>query len=106
MKSLKGLRCDIYKSEYKCALNVISYEKKQVTLVGEGIPEIHEASEDAPAVLLIVENKAGSKQTPRVKPIIDGGENLWFMFGGNFIYTHDSRFPFDHPIKLFDLYEK
>ena len=27
------------------------------------------------------------------------------MFGGNFIYSSDSRFPSDSPIKVFDRFE-
>ena len=27
---------------------------------------------------------------------------IWWMFGGNFLYTSDSRFPSDAPIKIFD----
>jgi hypothetical protein len=27
------------------------------------------------------------------------------MFGGNFIYTSDSRFPLDYPVKVHDRYE-
>ena len=27
---------------------------------------------------------------------------IWWMFGGNFLYTSDSRFPSDDPIKIFD----
>jgi hypothetical protein len=29
----------------------------------------------------------------------------WVMFGGNFVYTSDSRFPSDQPIKIFDRVE-
>lgn len=37
------------------------------------------------------------------KSILDSGVRS--MFGGNFIYTSDSRFPSDHPIKVHDRVE-
>lgn len=37
------------------------------------------------------------------KSILDSGVSS--MFGGNFIYTSDSRFPSDQPIKVFDRVE-
>jgi len=33
-------------------------------------------------------------------------EGVWYMNGGNFVYTSDSRFPADYPIPVFDRVEK
>lgn len=104
MKEYKGLRCEIYKSSYDSVRNVISHTKKEVVLCGKGIPELHTASEESPAVLLITEQDNG-KQVPRAEPLFEGANKFWFCFGGNFIYSADSRFPYDHPIKLFEYRE-
>ena len=32
--------------------------------------------------------------------------DYWYMFGGNFLYTSDGRFPANHPIKIHDRREK
>ena len=55
---------------------------------------------DGTAVVLI-EREAGRviHLTPR------GDLDKWTMFGGTFVHTSDSRFPYAHPIKLHDRYE-
>jgi hypothetical protein len=37
------------------------------------------------------------------RDVLESGK--WYMFGGNFIYTSDSRFPTKEPIKIFDRVE-
>ncbi|MFA5071216.1 MAG: hypothetical protein WC511_02485 [Candidatus Pacearchaeota archaeon] len=102
-KIQKGLRCDIYRGTYH-SKSCILHDKKEITLIGAGIPEISEPTKDCPAVKLITVEQFG-KQIPRGEPLFPGSEDVWFCFGGSFIYTSDSRFPEDHPIKLFDYKE-
>jgi hypothetical protein len=96
---MKGLVCDIFKSDYNSDLNVIASKCNSVTLVGEGIPEIFNASDDAPAVTW---KKIANTQHIAAVP---EGETKWVMFGGTFIYTSDSRFPAEYPIPLHDRIE-
>lgn len=41
----------------------------------------------------------------RAVPLELWQSGTWVMFGGNFVYTSDSRFPSDQPIKVFDRVE-
>lgn len=100
-KEMKGLLCFIYKHDNSDASNRgISHYHDKVILVGEGIPEIFSPSETTPAVIL--ENHY--KDYWRAIPADNDGK--WPMFGGCFIHTSDSRFPFSHPIALHDRYEE
>lgn len=95
MGEIRGLRCNIYRPAHGNYSNGgLSSRVDQVTLVG---PEIHgpfAPSEDAPAVEL---RRLGG--VLNAKPVDDP---RWWMFGGCFIYTSDSRFPSNAPIALHD----
>jgi hypothetical protein len=58
---MKGLICGILenKSIGNCSLNGISNRYKKVTLVGKGIPEIFEVTDDRPAVKLVYRTIGG-----------------------------------------------
>ena len=103
---MKGLIASIYRySENDCSNGGISSKVNQVVIVGEGIPEIFEATEKCPAVT-IEKHIYGFQKGEYVfaRPVcIDKGTHC--MSGGTFIYTHDSRFPFNHPIALHDRVE-
>lgn len=107
MEKLKGLHCSIFKAAGwgDCSNNGISNHVKEVTLVGPGIPEIFEPSEDAPAVRCRNRVVYGKTYTHAIP--IDGKnpENVGWMMGGCFIWTSDSRFPADYPIPLHDRQE-
>ena len=104
---LMGLVCHVLKPAGgfpNCSNGGISSIYDEVTLVGGGVPELFEATEDAPAVMLC------HRALPRcdtmhmyAKPLALG--NQWSMFGGCFIYTSDSRFPAEYPIPLHDRVE-
>lgn len=104
----KGLLCAIYESKGfgNCSNYGISARCKQVVLVPNelfpNIPQIFEAADDAPAVEFH-KIEFMDKTFYHVKPVELG--NRHSMFGGSFIYTSDSRFPFDHPVKLHDRVE-
>lgn len=100
---MKGLHCDVYESKLigNCSNHGVSSTHRQVTLVGPGIPEIFEADEKAPAVWLR-KRKFGEREYIHAVPEEPGKETVWWMMGGSFIYTCDSRFPSDYPIPLHD----
>lgn len=94
----KGLLCSIYSNGTDCSNGGISSQTKQVILVGQGIPEIFTPSADTPAVeLRMLGGRVNAKPAA-----VEGQPEPWWMFGGCFIYTNDSRFPAEAPIALHD----
>lgn len=102
MKKYKGLLVFVYKMpDYDCTANGISHDKTQLILIGEGIPEIFDGDETN-TVVLVKRNLLG-KEYLHVEPVWENKETKqWFMFGGNFIYSSDSRFPNIYPISIHD----
>jgi hypothetical protein len=100
---MKGMLVSVLRSATDCSNGGVTSTHSEFLLVGPGIPEIFEArnlpvlrcepwyghyravAESKPG--WIVENLAGP------------------MFGGNFIWTSDSRFPGKHPIPVHDRFE-
>ena len=106
-KPLKGLPVSVYRAEgHDCTLNGLSSKHERFILVGPGIPEIFEVQDDTPALYYKEDfPMAGLKrQAAWVEP--QDGSQRWAMFGGNFVWTSDSRFPADAPIKIFDRFEE
>lgn len=97
---MNGLLCFVYRSGVKSSLCI---EQDTVILCGEGIPKIAEPSENAPALLLKSKINQGREYFYAVPEVY---ENEQTAFGGNFIYTSDSRFPNLYPIPLHDRIEK
>jgi hypothetical protein len=102
----KGLTVWVYRSHLgDCTNNGESSKVNMFTLIGEGIAEIFEPSEDAPAMYLETKEYSFGKVT---RAIPESKRNKWTMFGGNFIYSSDSRFSEisgGAPIKIFDRVE-
>ena len=96
----KGLLAFILRQGQDCSNKGISSRADQVIIIGEGIPQIFEASETAPAVRLM---KRGDRII--AVPVNQPEGMLGPMMGGTFIYTSDSRFPAGYPIALHDRFE-
>lgn len=94
---MKGLLCHIYKHKGWSGDGLTGFSSKvdSVILIGREIPQIFEPSDSTPEVVL---HRRGDYlfATP-----LDYGEK-WYMAGGTFVYTSDSRFPTDYPIPLHD----
>ena len=107
---MKGLRVGILEDRRIGAYsnNGISEACDEVTLVEvEGVPVKgpFEPSDEAPAVKIESRIIMGKKYYYAV-PMNDVSKgHVGWMFGGGHIYTSDSRFPFDHAIKLHDRQE-
>lgn len=106
-----GLRVSVYKhGKYDCTLNGVSSRHDTLTLVGrhpvtgEEIRGPFDPSDEAPAVKLQVKMIGGEAYVSAV-PVTPPDGKSWAMFGGNFIYTSDGRFPEKYPIPLHDRYE-
>lgn len=108
---MKGLICEIYaaKAFPDCSNGGISGRVKSVTLVGydsQGnlIPEIFDETSERPAVWIEWRKLFGDgKLYPCARPA-ELGERQGMM-GGAYIYTMDSRFPWDYPVPLHDRIE-
>lgn len=93
----KGLICSIYKHNGKSQDGIGNFSSRlnMVTLIGKDIAEVFEPSGRAPEVVL-------RKRGDYIFCSPPGFEEIWYMFGGTFIYTSDGRFPTNYPIPLHD----
>lgn len=84
----------------------ISSKHSNLILVGDGVAEVFEATDNTPAIRLIKRIVFGKEfwiaapLDAEFRPGLSAGSP--YMFGGNFLYRSDSRFPSDAPIKIFD----
>ena len=104
MKKKKRLLAYVFRWNLgDCTASGISEKHDKLIIVGEGIDEVFEVDENTPAVELVKAEQGG--KCLHVKPL---DETRWTMFGGNFIYSSDSRFASlnnGNPIKIFDRIE-
>ena len=87
MSTTKGMRLSVYRSG-SCCTNGPSATERSITLIGEGVPEIFEPTEDAPAMFL-------TRTHDRFPPIIVPEASpppMQYSAGGNFAWSSDSRF--------------
>jgi len=70
----------------------ISARAMEVTVIGEGIDPVFAPTPERPAVRL-VKNKHFQDATVHAEPVAPAGEPApWYMFGGTFIFSSDTRF--------------
>lgn len=70
-----------------CTNGGISSKAKDVLVVGPGIAEVFEESDDIPTV--IINDRKGHKF---LRPAEQSSK--WYMMGGNYATTSDSRWPY------------
>ncbi len=71
-------------------------------LIGEGLPELSEAYDGEPVFTLVKRDLFGQEYL-HVEPIkTEANKGKWYMFGGNFCHTSDSRFPNRYPLAIHD----
>ena len=83
----------------------ISSKHTKFILVGDGVDEVFSVTDDIPAIRLINRLIMGREfwiAAPLDAKFIGESGGYPYMFGGNFLYSSDSRFPSDAPIKIFD----
>jgi hypothetical protein len=99
---VKGMHVSIYRSAdgSDCPLKGMSSRVTQAILIGEGVPELFEPGPDCPALYL--DEHAGYLRLLPMPPVEIEDQGRWFMDGGNFAWSHDSRFPCDYPIPIHD----
>lgn len=100
----RGLIVDVYKTGMRdCSNGGISSKVDKMILIGSGVPEIFTPSEDCPAIYL---SEIMGQPIAIPKSTIEG--KIDGMFGGNFIYSCDSRFRNqvnEYPIRVHDRFE-
>lgn len=107
MSTEKGLLAFVYRDGLQdCTANGQSSRTDRGVLTGIGIAEIFEPSDDAPEYVFVKDSVCGGKIRLRAIPRDLYEEGVWTMFGGNFLYTSDGRFPSDSPIKIHDRVER
>ena len=84
-------------------LGGVSSDHNNLILLGDRVAGVFSPSEEIPAVLLVERVIYGNTYLSAV-PCDSEGEKLagQYAFGGNFIYTSDSRFPSKQPIPIHD----
>ncbi|QSZ51469.1 hypothetical protein EU811_22190 [Arthrobacter sp. TS-15] len=71
----------------------ISARVMEVTVIGEGIDPVFEATEERPAVRLVKNESLHRETVTHAEPVAPDDETApWYMFGGTFIFSSDSRF--------------
>ncbi|CCG43227.1 hypothetical protein [Magnetospirillum molischianum] len=98
--SRKGMIASVYRDAdgVDCTNGGISSKADRVLIVGEGVPEIFAERSGMPTLLLV-------DRGPNLPPALYPADDLRpgrFMFGGNFAYSSDSRWPTGKPIKIHD----
>ncbi len=105
----KGLRVSILENKElgNSSNNGISSRETSLILIPNAVcPTIPEIFEGSDAVLVEIEKRTiGNREVYTAVPCDLKKTGDWCMFGGSYITTSDSRFPFDHPIALHDRIE-
>lgn len=90
-------------SSYDCTAGGASSKFTRFVAMGDMVEGPFDASPNSPALYIYERNVTGTAFLIAVPEKIKSGNDLGgYMFGGNFVYSSDSRFPSDAPIKVFD----
>ena len=102
-----GMIVSVFKDQRlgDCTNHGISSAVNQMNVIGEGIPQMYEPSEDAPGVKIVKRILFG-REYIHCEPL-DRPTGRGWMMGGNFIYSCDSRFRDvnNYPIPIHDRQE-
>lgn len=101
-----GLMCEVYRSGSQDTTNGgVSEGVDHVVVVSDEfpLPEIFSPRPGMPAMRLEMRD-VGFARFPVLVPLdcARDGRQGRYMFGGNFVWTSDSRWPFSGPVKIFD----
>ncbi len=101
----KGFSAQVYRHGPDCTNKGPSFHRSHVVIVDPKVPAMTEVD---PSYSFAVVIKHKSDGYIYAEPLVDGAQTPWFMMGGNFIYSSDSRFRAafgDRPIPLHDRQE-
>lgn len=90
---MKGFHVDVYRMAdgTDCTLGGVTSQATSLTLIGPGVPEHYEPTEDRPGVRLIRRTIGGREYISAVPLDVTGDGTGQYMFGGNYIACCDSR---------------
>ncbi len=97
-KKLKGMLVNVLRNTLgDCTAGGVSSKFATMLLVGEGVPEIFAEHHEMPTLVLVKRilkwNADGTSQPYfHAEPKDQHDAGKWLMFGGNFVWTSDSRF--------------
>lgn len=106
---LTGLTVGIFKQVDfpDCTMNGITSKVSRIVLVDDTISGPFKVMEDE-VYLVLVRRQIMGREFIHAEPRVNGHKVNSYdygMFGGNFIYTSDSRFPSSYPIGVHDRFE-
>ena len=106
---VKGLSVDVYRWKHDCTNGGLTSRHDQFILIGEGIdgPLLVDIDDPPENTLILVRRDVFGVEYLHAEPLDGhyGGGDRWYMAGGNFVYTCDSRFPNSYPISVHDRLE-
>ena len=102
---MQGLIISVYRDRYDCTNGGVSSQNDDLTLIGPGIEGPFEPAENRPTVTIVTREIDG-REYKHLVPCDENAKPLpgWYMAGGNFGYSSDSRFN-DHshyPLPIHD----
>jgi len=100
---MKGLTVNVYRAKGYGCTNGVTSTHDIVLLVGKDVPEVSEGDGVFLPILKLVKRNIFGREHIHAEPLEVPQGNR--MFGGNFIYTSDSRFPSQYPIPVHDRVE-
>jgi len=101
---MKGLIIEVFRFPLgDCTNGGISGKHGSLTLIGDGVDGPFAPTPDAPPVTMIT-REIGGREYKHLVPCDENAVPLegWYMAGGNFGYTSDSRFPNAYPLSIHD----
>jgi len=86
-------------ADHKPGTRLISDRYGKFVLIGDDLDTTFKPSDDTPPLRLVRIKGYGL----HAEPVTEHGGNLGFAFGGNWLWSGDSRFPAPHPIRINDM---
>ena len=106
MSKKKGLIVDVFRNARgsDCTNGGVSSRFAEALLIGEGVEGPFEENCNRLTLYFEMFHNKWPRCVPDEKSSKGEGHTNW-MFGGNFVYSSDSRFPSDQPIPIHDRQE-
>ena len=113
MRRVEGLSVNVYRTDSfgDCSRNGLSAQFDELILIGPGIegPVIVDLDMPPANLVKLVTKKSEGHEYMFVEPLDGQSSGMktrkWYMAGGNFVYTPDSRFPNTYPLPVHDRHE-
>lgn len=94
-----GVLCSVLReADHRPGTRLISDRHSKFILIGDGLDTTFKPTDEIPALRFVREQRCGHAWTMYAEPL-DAG---FVAFGGNWLWSGDSRFPADHPIRIHD----